>query len=100
MFLAYASPKGRALIDRELYLPRSWTGDQERLAAAPRLLVDADVIQPCNRWIIRRRREPQNPDVLHRFGVLAGEEDVVRRLEPVRKRRRVRIGSVCLRQLA
>jgi SRSO17 transposase len=34
VFLAYASPKGRALIDRELYLPRSWTGDEARLAAA------------------------------------------------------------------
>jgi SRSO17 transposase len=34
VFLAYASPKGRALVDRELYLPRSWTGDQARLAAA------------------------------------------------------------------
>jgi SRSO17 transposase len=29
-FLAYASPKGRALIDRELYLPKSWTEDRER----------------------------------------------------------------------
>jgi SRSO17 transposase len=34
VFLAYASPKGRALIDRELYLPRSWTGDESRLTAA------------------------------------------------------------------
>jgi len=34
VFLAYASGKGRALIDRELYLPRSWTGDEARLAAA------------------------------------------------------------------
>ena len=34
VFLAYASPKGRALVDRELYLPRSWTGDEARLAAA------------------------------------------------------------------
>ena len=34
VFLAYASPKGRALIDRELYLPRSWTADQDRLASA------------------------------------------------------------------
>jgi SRSO17 transposase len=34
VFLAYASPKGRALVDRELYLPRSWTGDHERLAGA------------------------------------------------------------------
>jgi SRSO17 transposase len=34
VFLAYAGPRGRALIDRELYLPRSWTGNQERLDAA------------------------------------------------------------------
>jgi SRSO17 transposase len=34
VFPAYAGPRGRALIDRELYLPRSWTGDQDRLDAA------------------------------------------------------------------
>jgi SRSO17 transposase len=34
VFLAYASPKGRAFIDRELYLPRSWTNDPERCRAA------------------------------------------------------------------
>src|SRR3954463_14418174 len=33
-FLAYASPKGRALIDRELYLPKSWTEDPQRCAKA------------------------------------------------------------------
>ena len=33
-FLAYASPKGRALVDRELYMPRSWTDDEARPAAA------------------------------------------------------------------
>ncbi|TVZ05049.1 transposase [Trebonia kvetii] len=33
VFLAYAGPKGRALIDRELYLPRSWAGDEARVAA-------------------------------------------------------------------
>ena len=33
-FLAYASCKGRALVDRELYLPESWTGDRERCRAA------------------------------------------------------------------
>ena len=27
VFLAYASPQGRAMIDRELYLPESWTDD-------------------------------------------------------------------------
>jgi SRSO17 transposase len=34
VFLAYASPKGRAMIDRELYLPRSWTDDPPRCRAA------------------------------------------------------------------
>jgi SRSO17 transposase len=34
VFLAYASPKGRAMIDRELYLPESWTEDPERCKAA------------------------------------------------------------------
>jgi SRSO17 transposase len=33
-FLAYASPKGRALIDRELYLPKSWIGDRGRCQKA------------------------------------------------------------------
>jgi len=33
-FLAYASAKGRALIDRELYLPESWTGDRDRCRGA------------------------------------------------------------------
>jgi SRSO17 transposase len=34
VFLAYASPRGRALIDRELYLPVSWTNDRQRCRAA------------------------------------------------------------------
>jgi SRSO17 transposase len=34
VFLAYASGKGRALIDRELYLPTSWTEDPARGADA------------------------------------------------------------------
>jgi SRSO17 transposase len=34
VFLAYASPKGRAMIDRELYLPQSWTDDPARCRAA------------------------------------------------------------------
>ncbi len=34
VFLAYASRFGRALIDRELYVPRSWTEDPERCRAA------------------------------------------------------------------
>lgn len=34
VFLAYGSGKGRALIDRELYLPKSWTADRERCREA------------------------------------------------------------------
>jgi SRSO17 transposase len=34
VFLAYASLGGRAFIDRELYLPRSWTDDPQRCRAA------------------------------------------------------------------
>jgi SRSO17 transposase len=32
VFLAYASSKGRALIDRELYLPQRWNDDPARRA--------------------------------------------------------------------
>jgi SRSO17 transposase len=34
VFVAYASPHGHALIDRELYLPASWTDDRDRCRAA------------------------------------------------------------------
>jgi SRSO17 transposase len=34
VFLAYAGPKGHALIDRALYLPQGWAGDAERRSEA------------------------------------------------------------------
>jgi SRSO17 transposase len=34
VFLGYATPKGRALLDRELYLPKEWAGDRPRRKAA------------------------------------------------------------------
>ena len=34
VYLTYAAPDGYAFIDRALYLPRSWTDDAERCAAA------------------------------------------------------------------
>src|SRR6266508_4806474 len=34
VFLAYASTKGRALVDRELYLPKEWATDFDRRAEA------------------------------------------------------------------
>jgi SRSO17 transposase len=40
VYLAYAAPEGAALIDRAVYLPKAWTGDAARCAAAG---VPADV---------------------------------------------------------
>ncbi|HVI35108.1 MAG TPA: IS701 family transposase, partial [Gaiellales bacterium] len=34
VYLGYASRRGHAMVDRELYLPRSWTDDPDRCAAA------------------------------------------------------------------
>jgi SRSO17 transposase len=34
VFLTYASSQGHALVDRELYLPESWTADRDRCRAA------------------------------------------------------------------
>jgi SRSO17 transposase len=34
VFLAYATPAGRTLLDRELYLPASWTEDRDRCTEA------------------------------------------------------------------
>jgi hypothetical protein len=34
VYLGYAAPGGHALIDRELYLPKFWAGDEGRCAAA------------------------------------------------------------------
>ena len=34
VFLSYASPRGRALVDRRLYVPRSWIEDPRRCAGA------------------------------------------------------------------
>jgi SRSO17 transposase len=34
VFVAYASTKGRALVDREVYLPKVWTEDRDRCQAA------------------------------------------------------------------
>lgn len=40
VYLTYSAPRGHALVDRALYLPKSWTQDPKRLAAAG---VPADV---------------------------------------------------------
>ncbi|MFE9454724.1 transposase, partial [Streptomyces sp. NPDC006739] len=34
VFAAYATTRGHALVDREVYLPKSWTEDRKRCQAA------------------------------------------------------------------
>ena len=34
VFLAHVGPRGRALLDKRLYLPKEWTGDEARCTAA------------------------------------------------------------------
>jgi SRSO17 transposase len=34
VFAAYSTTHGRALVDRESYLPKSWTDDRDRCRAA------------------------------------------------------------------
>ncbi|WP_413801362.1 transposase [Streptomyces iranensis] len=36
VFAAYATTRARVLVDRELYLPKSWMDDRERCRAPPR----------------------------------------------------------------
>ena len=55
VYLGYAAPHGHALIDRELYLPKSWTGDPARCAAAgiPETVTFATKPQLARRMIER-----------------------------------------------
>jgi SRSO17 transposase len=43
VFACYVAPRGRAFIDRELYLPKSWTDDPARMAKAhvPREIIES-----------------------------------------------------------
>jgi len=51
VFLAYASVKGRAFIDRELYLPKAWTEDPARCRAA----------REAAEWSCRRLQQRPGP---------------------------------------
>ncbi len=54
VYLGYAAPAGHALTGRELYLPRSWTGDPDRCAAAG---IPADVTFATKPQLARRMIE-------------------------------------------
>jgi len=55
VFLTYATAVGHTLIDRELYLPASWTGDADRCAAAgvPADTVFATKTELATKMIVR-----------------------------------------------
>jgi SRSO17 transposase len=55
VFLGYATPKGRALLDRELYLPKDWAGDAERRkeAGVPKAVAFATKLVLARRMIDR-----------------------------------------------
>jgi len=60
VFAAYASAKGRALVDRELYLPKSWTssGDRCRAAKVPDSRVFATKGELARAMILRALASP------------------------------------------
>ena len=57
VFLAYATRRGRTLLDRELYLPQEWTEDKERLkeAGVPENVGFATKLVMARRMIERAR---------------------------------------------
>jgi len=55
VFLGYATPKGRALLDRALYLPKDWAADADRRKAAgvPKAVAFATKILLARRMVER-----------------------------------------------
>ena len=62
VFLAYASAKGRTLLDRELYLPQVWVDDRERRreAGVPRMLSSGPRGMAQLNWSGRWNRESRS----------------------------------------
>ena len=55
VFLGYASPQGRAFLDRELYLPNEWArdGERRREAGVPEVVTFATKPQLAQRMVAR-----------------------------------------------
>ncbi len=64
VFLALASARGRALIDHERYLPKSWCEDEDRLRAAvlPEATAQDLAIAAGQRWSIECCFESAKPE--------------------------------------
>jgi SRSO17 transposase len=60
VFSAYATSRGRALVDRELYLPKSWAADRERcrLARVPHEREFATKGELAHRMVLRALASP------------------------------------------
>ncbi len=70
MYLVYASARGHAAVNRELYVPRSWTCDQDRCKAAG---LGEDTVFATKPELARTMIE-RFLDAGHHVGLVAGDE--------------------------
>lgn len=70
VFLAYASPRGRALIDRELYLPKEWIYDRERCLQAG----IPDDVKMATKTVLAQRMISRAVEAGVPFGWVTGDE--------------------------
>jgi SRSO17 transposase len=70
VFLAYASPRGRALIDRELYLPKEWISDRERCRRAG----IPDDVEMATKTVLAQRMISRTVEAGVPFGWVTGDE--------------------------
>jgi SRSO17 transposase len=70
VFLAYASPRGRALIDRELYLPKEWISDRERCRQAG----IPDDVAMATKTVLAQRMISRAVEAGVPFGWVTGDE--------------------------
>ena len=70
MFLAYSAPRGRALIDRELYVPKDWTVDRERCRDAG----IADTVGFATKQVLAQRMIERAVEAEVPFGWVTADE--------------------------
>jgi SRSO17 transposase len=70
VFLAYSAPRGRALIDRELYLPKDWTSDRERCRDAG----IADTVGFATKQVLAQRMIERAVEAEVPFGWVTADE--------------------------
>jgi SRSO17 transposase len=70
VFLAYSAPRGRALIDRELYLPKDWTSERERCRDAG----IADTVGFATKQVLAQRMIERAVEAAVPFGWVTADE--------------------------